>query len=331
MPRELDELLNNTAPLPDRFRLFAPQSSADLGAQVASLLRIKLAASEEREFEGGEHKMRPIADVGGCDAFVIDSLHGQASLSANDKLCRLLFFIGTLKDAGAASVTACVPYLCYARKDRRSQANDPVTTRYVAMLFEAVGTDRVIVLDIHNESAFDNAFRCNTVRIEGSELFIAPLAEAVDTARCVVASPDIGGVKRAQRLRESLGAAFKRDVGFGFMEKRRTGGVVSGEAFIGDVAGSDVVIYDDMIVSGGTIAKATRAARAAGARKVVVAASHAAFTPTASQLFEADGPDLVLVSDSVALAEIFKPQLAASLRICSSAPALARTIREIAR
>jgi ribose-phosphate pyrophosphokinase len=331
MSQEIDELRNDTAALSERIRLFAPRSRTDLGAQVATLLGIELAPSEEREFEGGEHKMRPLQDVRGCDTFVLDSLHGEAGLSANDKLCRLLFFIGTLKDAGAASVTACVPYLCYARKDRRSQVNDPVTTRYVAMLFEALGTDRVIVLDIHNDSAFDNAFRCQTVRIEGSELFIPFLADAVDATRCVVASPDIGGVKRAQRLRESLVATFKADVGFGFMEKRRTGGVVSGDAFIGDVAGSDVVIYDDMIVSGGTIAKATRAARAAGARKVVVAASHAAFTPTASQLFAADGPDLVLVSDSVSLPEMFKPQLGAGLRICSSALVLSRTIRELAR
>jgi ribose-phosphate pyrophosphokinase len=331
MPRENDELHKNTSTLPRRIQLFASQSSADLGQKVATLLGIELAATEERQFEGGEHKMRPIRDVRGCETFIVDSLNGDAHLSANDKLCRLLFFIGTLRDAGAASVTACVPYLCYARKDRRTQTNDPITTRYVAMLFEAMGTDRVVVLDVHNESAFDNAFRCNTVRIEGSELFIAPLADAVDPARCVVASPDIGGVKRAQRLRESLAAVFNCEVGFGFMEKRRTGGVVSGDAFVGEVAGSDVVIYDDMIVSGATIAKATLAARAAGARKVVVAASHATFTPAASQLFAADGPDLVLVSDSVTLSKTFKAKLAMTLRVCSSAPVLARTIREIAK
>ena len=86
---------------------------------------------------------------------------------ANDKLCRLLFFIGALKDAGAARVTAVVPYLCYARKDRRTKPNDPVTTRYIAGMFEAVGTDCIVTLEVHNPVAFENAFRCRTVTLTG--------------------------------------------------------------------------------------------------------------------------------------------------------------------
>jgi ribose-phosphate pyrophosphokinase len=74
-----------------------------------------------------------------------------------------LFFIGALKDAGAARVTAVAPYLCYARKDRRTKPNDPVTTRYIARLFEAVGADVVVTLDVHNPAAFENAFQCRTV------------------------------------------------------------------------------------------------------------------------------------------------------------------------
>jgi ribose-phosphate pyrophosphokinase len=317
-----------TPPLSAAVRVFAPAFSAALGERVAQALGIELHASEEREFEGGEHKMRPVDEVRGCEVFVIASLNGDERSSANDKLCRVLFFIGALKDAGAASVTACIPYLCYARKDRRTKANDPVTVRYVATLFEAVGTDRVVVVDVHNEAAFDNAFRCNTVRIESTEIFEAALAETVDRSRCVVISPDIGGVKRAQRLRESLSAAFEHEVGFAFMEKRRLDGVLSGDAFIGDVDGRDVVIYDDMIVSGSTITRATQAARTAGARKVIVAAAHAAFTSEAMQLFGRGGPDQVFVSDSIALYGAFAAQ--PTLRVCSSASVLARTIRKLA-
>ena len=311
-------------------RLFAPLSSADLGERVAACLGIALNESEEREFEGGEHKMRPLDEVRGCDVFIVASLNGDASASANDKLCRLLFFVGALRDAGAAHITACIPYLCYARKDRRTQPHDPVTTRYVAQLFEAVGVDRIVVIDIHNEAAFDNAFRCNTIRIEGAEIFGPTLAEYVDAARCVVASPDIGGVKRAQLLREALSKRFGSEVGFAFAEKRRVGGVVTGDAFIGDVADRDVVIYDDMIVSGGTIARASRAARAAGARKVIVAAAHAAFTPDAQQLFGEAGPDRVLVSDSIGLPESFQSKLGSQLQVCSCAPLLAEAIRTLA-
>jgi ribose-phosphate pyrophosphokinase len=311
--------------------LFAPQSSALLGGAIATLLGTELSHCEEREHEGGEHKMRPCEDVRALNVFVIDSLNGDDRLSANDKLCRMLFFIGALKDAGAASVTACIPYLCYARKDRRTQPYDPVTTRYVAAMFEVLGTDRVIVLDVHNEAAFDNAFRCNAVRIEGHDVFMPHVTKLMDWSRCVVASPDIGGVKRAQQLQEALKAELGRDIGFAFMEKRRTSGAITGDALIGEVSGAEVLIYDDMIVSGGTILKATRTARAAGAGRVVVAATHAAFTQDASKLFAADGPDLVLVSDSVSLPQEIRDQFAPKLRVCSSAPALAKTIRALGK
>jgi ribose-phosphate pyrophosphokinase len=238
-----------------------------------------------------------------------------------------LFFAGSLKDAGAASVTACVPYLCYARKDRRTKPQDPVTTRYVAALFEAIGIDEVIVLDVHNEAAFDNAFRCKSVRMESSAVFAETLEAVCDKSRCVVASPDIGGIKRAQLLREDLAARFKTEVGFAFMEKRRSAGVVSGDTLVGDVADCDVVIHDDMIVSGGTIARAVRAARNAHARRIIVAATHAAFTAEAAQLFVPDGPDLVLVSDSIELSAHFAALPDDRLRICSIAPALAEQLR----
>src|SRR5579859_600416 len=141
-------------------RLFAIKGTDNLGQEISKLLAHPLSAHEERDFEDGEHKARPLDPVGGADAYVIHSLYGDPDQSANDKLCRLLFFIGALKDAGARRVTAVAPYLCYSRKDRRTKANDPVTTRYVATLFEAIGCDAVITLEVHNEAAFENAFRC---------------------------------------------------------------------------------------------------------------------------------------------------------------------------
>lgn len=310
--------------------VFAPGHSTELARKVAEALRIALAPSEEREFDGGEHKMRPLADVQGRDTYVIQSLHGDSSASANDKLCRLLFFIGALKDAGALRVTAVVPYLAYARKDRRTQPRDPVTTRYVAAMFEAVGVDCVTVLDVHNEAAFDNAFRCRTVRLEAAETFAAALARDLVDRRLVVASPDVGGVKRAQRFRDALTRQLPGEIDFAFVEKRRAGGVVSGEAFVGQAQGAAVVIYDDMIASGGTIVRAARAARRAGAARVYVAAPHAAFQPTAMQLFEADGPDAVYVSDSIALAPPFAAISAERLKLCSAAPLLAGAITTLA-
>ncbi|MEK7716281.1 MAG: ribose-phosphate pyrophosphokinase-like domain-containing protein, partial [Pseudomonadota bacterium] len=141
--------MNNEAPL-----LFALHPSRSFGEDVARQLGISLSACEERDFEDGEHKSRPLVNVRNQDVFVIQSLYADTKQSVNDKLVRLLFFIGALKDASAARVTAVVPYLSYARKDAKTQTRDPVTTRYVAQIFEAVGTDRVITMDVHNLAAF---------------------------------------------------------------------------------------------------------------------------------------------------------------------------------
>ena len=122
--------------------VFSLNSGRGFGERVASALRTSLSAHEERDFEDGEHKSRPLVSVRGRDVFVVQSLHGEPGQGVNDKLCRLLFFLGALADASAERVTAVIPYLCYARKDRKTKPRDPVTTRYVARLFEAVGVER---------------------------------------------------------------------------------------------------------------------------------------------------------------------------------------------
>ena len=309
--------------------LFAPAHSAAFARLIAHELGVELSPSEEREFEGGEHKMRPLVGVQREDVFVVQSLCGDARASANDKLCRLLFFIAALKDAGARRVTACVPYLAYSRKDRRTQPGDPVTTKYVAAMFAAAGVDSLIVIDVHNEAAFDNAFTCPTIRLEAAEVFVERLRPSMAQRSIVIASPDIGGVKRAQEIRERLAASGDREIGFAFVEKRRAAGVVSGELLVGQVAGSDVLFYDDMISSGTTLLRAVQAARRAGAANVHVAAAHAAFQPAAARLFDEDGPNSVLVSDSIALAAPFDSIAPARLTVCSVAPLFARAIAEL--
>ena len=190
-----------------RLALFALFASRDFGAAVARHLEVVLSPHEEREFEDGEHKSRPLVSVRGRDAFVVQSLYADGQQSVNDKLCRLLLFIGALKDAGAACVTAMVPYLAYARKDQKSKPRDPVTTRYVAAMFEAVGTDRVVTMDVHNLAAFQNAFRCRTVALTGTPLFVDYIKRNFSHDKLAAISPDAGGMKRAALLREALEAA----------------------------------------------------------------------------------------------------------------------------
>src|SRR5271165_7362365 len=201
------------------FKLFALEASKELGASIAARLGARLAAHEERDFEDGEHKARPLEPVAGADVYVIHSLHGDPIQSPNDKLCRLLFFIGALKDAGANRVTAVVPYLCYARKDRRTQPRDPVTTKYVATLFEACGADAVMTLDVHNVAAFENAFRCPSTNLEAIPLFVEHFARLLRHEKIAVVSPDIGGAKRAEQFRRALASELHDEPAAAFVEK----------------------------------------------------------------------------------------------------------------
>ena len=280
--------------------IFAPQASGEFGRRVAAAAGTALSPMEEREFEGGEHKTRPLVSVRGRDVCVVQSLSGDAAGSANDRLCRLLFFVAGLKDCGAARVTACVPFLAYGRKDRRTKERDPVTLRYVAQLFEAVGTDHVLALDAHNLAAFENAFRCPVDHLEAAPLMADHLARTVVDAEVVIVSPDIGGAKRAQRLQELLSARLGREVGFAIVDKRRSSGVVSGgDLVVGPVDGRHAVLVDDLVSAGTTLMRAVQACRRAGARRVDAFATHGVFEPEARQLLGPDGPEQLVVTDSI--------------------------------
>lgn len=282
-----------------RLAIFALKGSRPFGESVAARLSTTLAAHEERDFEDGEHKVRPLQTVRGCDAYVVHSLHGDDAQSANDKLCRLLFFCGALRDSGAASVTAVIPYLCYARKDRRTKANDPITTRYVASLFEAIGIARVIVVEVHNVAAFENAFRCSSWHIECAPILAAHFAPLVGGQPVVAVSPDAGGAKRAQRFREELQSLVSKDVGSAFMEKSRSAGVVKGRVLAGDVRDATAIIVDDLISTGGTLVRAAQACRAAGASRVFAAAAHGLFMDGAPELMAESSLSGIVVANTV--------------------------------
>ncbi len=279
--------------------LFALHASREFGERVSAHLGIPLSDHEEREFEDGEHKSRPLVNVRGRDVFVVQSLYSDLQQSVNDKLCRLLFFIGALRDASAQRVTAIVPYLGYARKDRKSQPRDPVTSRYVASLFEAVGTDRVVTLDVHNLAAYQNAFRCHSDHLEARKLFVRYFAGLVQDAEVVVVSPDVGGIKRAEQFRQALSRVLDKAVSTAFLEKYRSKGVVTGEAIVGDVKNRVVIIIDDLISTGTTMARAAKACHGLGAVKVYAVASHGVFVGAASQALGDQALEKIVITDTI--------------------------------
>ena len=313
--------------------LFTLDDDPAFATALAHALDRDLASLEERVFEDGERKLRPLADPRGADVYVIHGLHGGPQLTPHDKLWRLLVFIATLRDHGAARITAVLPYLAYARKDRQTKPFDPVSLRCVAQLVEAVGTQQLIVLEPHNLAAFQNALRVPTISLAGHEVFdddVAELAAHGGVTKLVVASPDPGGVKRAQLWREALESRLARPVGFAMIDKRRSAGVVSGsEDVAGDVHGATVVLLDDLIASGGTLQRAAVALREAGAVEVIACAAHGLFVASAVQTLADAAIDRVLVSDSVPPFRVpGDSSLAAKLRVISAVPLFVRVIRD---
>ncbi|CAH1659937.1 ribose-phosphate diphosphokinase [Chelatococcus asaccharovorans] len=313
----------------ERMRLFALAGTDALGRSIADRLGQPLARHEERDFEDGEHKARPLDAVAGADVYVVHSLHGGPTQSANDKLCRLLFFMGACRDAGAARVTAVTPYLCYARKDRRTKPNDPVTTRYVAALFEAIGTDAIVTLEVHNEAAYENAFRCRAIALSAAPLLLERIKAIVGDEPLCVVSPDLGGGKRADMLREALEHAVGRPVGKAFAEKHRSAGVVSGDLFVGEVAGTTAIVVDDLVSTGGTLVRAARAARAGGARRVFACITHGLFMPGAEATLADPAIERILATDTVPPFRLQDHAVKDKLDVVPAAPLIAEAIRRL--
>jgi ribose-phosphate pyrophosphokinase len=311
-------------------QIFSLDAGADLAARVCAQLSLVPARHEERSFEDGEHKVRPLESVRGRDVYLVQSLAGDQRLGVDARLCRSLFLCGALRDAGAARLTAVLPYLCYARKDRRTKPRDPVTLRYVAALIEAIGVDRVVTLDVHNPAAYENAFRIPAEHLTARGLFVDHLAPLIGARPAVVVSPDAGGVKRAESLRAALERGLGREVGLAFLEKHRSEGVVSGEAVIGELAGRVAVIVDDLIASGTTLARAAAACRERGAREVHAVATHAVFTSAAGRTLAASALDRVIVLDTAAPV-VDREILGERLGVLAAAPLLGAAIARLHR
>ncbi len=284
----------------DDVSIFAFRESREFGELVASNLGIDLSPIEERAFEDGEHKTRSLVSIRDRDVYVIQSLYSDAQQSVNDKLIRLLFFLGSLRDASAGRVTAIVPYLAYARKDRKSKSRDPITSRYVAELFEAVGLNKLVTVDVHNLAAFQNAFRIRTEHLEANQLFVQHVTRQLSgNDQVAVISPDSGGVKRAKAFRDRLAQVTDNDIPLGMMEKTRSSGILSAGDLYGDVSDRIVIVIDDMISTGRTLALAAQAAKSRGAREVHAVATHGVFVEAANQVLATEDLDGVITTDTV--------------------------------
>ncbi|HEX6201620.1 MAG TPA: ribose-phosphate diphosphokinase [Thermoanaerobaculia bacterium] len=309
--------------------VFSLDSGGDLRDRVCRRLGVPPGRHEERVFEDGEHKIRPLESVRGRDVYLVASLHGGGGLSVDDKLVRVLTFLGTLRDAGAARLTAVAPYLCYARKDQRTKPRDPVTLRYVAALFEAVGIDRIVAVDVHNPAAYQNAFRVPAELLTALPAFVELFARRVGDRPAVVVSPDAGGVKRAERFRQALERRIERPVGFAFLEKFRSGGVVRGGTVVGEVGEQLAIVIDDLIASGTTLVRAAAACRERGAPAVWAAVTHGLFAAGAEEALAGAELERLVVLDTVPPARLDPDLLRRRVEVVDASPLLAAAIERL--
>ena len=321
----------NVPPLPENHHavVFSLESGTPLRDRVCRHLGVPPGNHEERTFEDGEHKIRPLQAVRERDVFVVESLSGDEALSVNDKVLRTLFFLAALRDAGAERVTLIAPYLCYARKDRRTKPRDPVSLRYLATLFESVGLDRIVTVDVHNPAAYENAFRIPAEHLTAVPLFVDALAPLIGDREVVVVSPDAGGVKRAEVFRQALSRRLDQSVELVFIEKFRSEGEVWGGAVVGTVEDRVAIILDDLISSGTTLAGAARACRENGAHASYAAVTHGVFSADASRTIGASELDRLLLVDTLPVTRLDADVRAQRVDVLNVAPLLASAISRL--
>jgi len=270
-------------------------------------------------FADGEIRVRIEPNLRRRHVFIIQ----PTSSPVNDSLMELLFMIDAAKRASAAEVTAVIPYFGYARQDRKEMARVPISSSVVTSMLTSTGVDRIVTVDIHSEQQegftqkpWDNLY--------GSYSLI-PAIKQRKLKDLVVAAPDKNGMLRATAYAKLLGA---EDVALVYKQRDvKLNNVSDTLDMIGDAQGKDVLIVDDMIDTGGTIAHAANFLKKRGAKSVRVAAVHGLFSGEALQKIGDSEIEEVLITDSIAQrAEVQKHS---KIAIISIAPLLAEAIRRI--
>ncbi len=248
-------------------KVFTGNANPALAAAICEQIGIKVGETEVKSFSDGEVAVSLFESVRGSDVFIVESTCSPV----NDHLMELLVMIDACKRASAGRITAVIPYFGYARQDRKAKARDPISAKLVANMITAAGADRVLTMDLH-AAQIQGFFDIPVDHLVGNLIFVDYYAKKFGE-KCddmVVVSPDVGSVARsrafAQKLHMQLAIVDKR------RQKANQSEVMN---VIGDVAGKECIIFDDMIDTAGTLCNAAKALmEIGGATKVYACASH---------------------------------------------------------
>lgn len=254
----------------NKLKLFTGRANPQLAQRVCDYLDIPLGRGRTELFPDGELIVKVDEDVRGRDCFIVQS----TSHPVNAHLMELFIWIDTLRRASAQRVTAVIPYFGYARQDRKDEGRTPITAKLVANLLERAGADRVVTVDLH--AAQVQGFFDIPVDHLNAGPVLTKWFRSLNLSNQVFVSPDVGNVKRAQVYANMLGGEIC------IIDKRRTSGSdAEAQHIIGDVAGKNVIMVDDMITTAGTVTEACKILREHGVGDIYLSATHAVFAPPA--------------------------------------------------
>jgi ribose-phosphate pyrophosphokinase len=302
-----------------RLRLFTGRAYPELADEVAAELGIPITPTSAYDFANGEIFVRFEESVRGSDAFVIQS----HSAPVNKQIMEQLIMVDALKRASAKRITVVAPFYGYARQDKKHRGREPISARLMADLFKTAGADRLMCVDLHT-SQIQGFFDGPVDHLFALPLLTNYVGSKVDRKNLVIVSPDSGRVRVAERWSEMLGGTS-----IAFIHKTRDPRVPNESTtgkVVGDVKGMTCVVIDDMIDTAGTITKAVDALIEAGAKDVIIAATHAVLSGPAIDRLKKSRVSEVVVTNTLPIPEESRFD---NLTVLSIAPLLARAIKEV--
>jgi ribose-phosphate pyrophosphokinase len=299
-------------------QLLAGTSHPDLAEEISKLLKIPLSPVEDKHFSDGEIYIRIKKKVRGDDIYLIQSL----SAPANDSLMETLIIIDALRRSSAGRINLICPYICYSRQDRKAASREAITAKLVANLIVKAGADRVVTVDLHADQ-IQGFYDIPVDHFVAYPLFAEYLKRKKMLGNAVIVSPDIGGVKRADKMADLLGLKLA------IIDKiRKAHDTAEVAHVVGEVDGKRAIIVDDVISTGGSICEAAAALKKMGAKEVIVCVTHPVFSGDTKKKFGESSIDRILVTNSI---PIPYEKLSKKVKVLSLAPLLAKIIKRISK
>jgi ribose-phosphate pyrophosphokinase len=302
-----------------RLVLMSGRAHPELAEDVARALGVDLLPTTAYDFANGEIYVRFSESVRGTDAFVLQS----HTAPINQWIMEQLLMVDALKRASAKTITVVLPFYGYSRQDKKHRGREPISARLVADLFKTAGADRRMSVDLHaaqTQGFFDGPVD----HLWAMPLLVDYVRTRVDPLNIAVVSPDAGRIRVAEQWAAKLGGCP-----LAFIHKTRDITAPNksvANRVVGEVEGRTCILTDDLIDTGGTIAEAVRVLLAAGAKDVIVAATHGVLSHPAAQRLQECGAREIVITDTLPIDE---DRHFDRLTVLSIAPLLARAIREV--